>query len=259
MERANALLKARRETGYLENFPTPFAQTLDEAYAIQDQTIAQWPTKLVGWKVGRINGDDIDKYGTDRLAGPIFEPTLHKANLSVLDMPVYGDGFAAVEGECVAIIGADTDPEKTDYTTEEALTLIQSMHAGIEIASSPFPGINDNGPLVTISDFGNNYGLIIGEEIPNWKDLKLENWTFATYIDGELIGEKTPDSIPGGPVESVRFLLENAARRGFPLKAGDAITTGAVTGVHAIKVGQTSRVTCAGTADMTCRITALEF
>jgi 2-keto-4-pentenoate hydratase len=118
------------------------------------------------------------------------------------------------------------------YTTEEALEFIASLHLGVEIASSPFAGINDHGPLVTISDFGNNYGLILSDEITDWKGMDLASWVFETFINDQSVGKSAPVALPGGPVESVRFLLENTSRRGHILKKGTMILTGAVTGVH---------------------------
>ncbi len=161
-------------------------------------------------------------------------------------LAVFGEGFAAVEGEVTAVIGKDVPAGKTDFTTEDALEFIESLHLGVEVASSPFPGINDFGPLVTISDFGNNYGLILGKEIPDWREMSLADWMFETEINGETVGKATPEGLPGGPVESVRFLLENTARRGFPVKAGMMILTGAVTGVHEAHAGDTASVTLNG-------------
>ncbi len=39
------------------------------------------------------------------------------------------------------------------------------MFIGIEIASSPLQNINDYGPAVVASDFGNNAGLLLGAEV----------------------------------------------------------------------------------------------
>jgi len=120
------------------------------------------------------------------------------------------------------------------------------VHMGVEIASSPFPDINNMGPLVTISDFGNNNGLIIGDKLPGWAKSKLEDWSVETIIDGKSFGTATPP----GPMLSFRFVLENTARRGMPLKKGMAITTGAITGVHQAYSGQTSTVTCSKVFDI---------
>lgn len=253
---AKKFVQARLEAGSLARYPGAIPEALSEAYAIQDVAINLWPDEIAGWKVGRINGADVDRYGTDRLAGPIFAAHVRKPAGEVLSSPVFERGFAAVEGECVILVAEDTDPLKTDYSTEDAIALIGSIHVGVEIASSPFPGINDHGPLVTISDFGNNFGLIIGAELPGWQSLEFDVWPFETQIDGESVGQGVATSIPGGPVESLRFMLENAALRGMPLKKGMAISTGAVTGVHVAGVGQTATVTARGAPAIELRLAA---
>ena len=87
--------------------------------------------------------------------------------------------------------------------------------------NSCFAGINDHGPLVTISDFGNNNGLVLGQEIQGWRDASPANWKMRTLIDGTLAGKADATSIPGGPLESFRQLLEICAARGLPLRKGE--------------------------------------
>tara|TARA_R110000772_G_scaffold81303_3_gene172966 strand:+ start:3170 stop:4006 length:837 start_codon:yes stop_codon:yes gene_type:complete len=247
---ASAFVSARLAARAIETYPGQLPQSLSEAYAVQDLAIAAWPEPVVGWKVGRINGDDVALHGTDRLAGPIFPSQVTTASSAPSGMPVFRGGFAAIEGECVIIAARDAPATKADWTQEEATDMIGAIHAGVEIASSPFAGINDFGPLVTISDFGNNFGLVVGEEIPNWRELAIDDWAFETILDGTCVGRSTPAGIPGGPVESFRFILENAARRGLPIKKGSVISTGAVTGVHVASISQLATVKATGVQDI---------
>lgn len=256
--RAVAFTRARASASPLAVYPGTPPSTAAEAYAVQDDAISLWPDRIGGWKVGRINPPWDAQLGTDRLIGPIFETTIRRQMADSHDMPGFDGGFIAVEGECIAILGADAPADRQDWTLEDARALVGAMHLGVEIASSPFAGINDHGPLVTISDFGNNIGLIVGPEIPGWREMNLASWDFVTWIDGARIGAATPVTIPGGPIESLRACLEIAARRGRPLKAGMCISTGAVTGVHAVSVGQSSVVELAGFARLACRFVAAE-
>lgn len=253
---ARAFVSARRQGVRLDAYPGEPPFTLDDAYAIQDSAIELWPDQIAGWKVGRILGADERKYGVDRLAGPIFKSSIKPAAASV-DMNVFSDGFVAVEGEVVIILRDNAPTDKLSWTTDEAADLIETIVAGVEIASSPFPGINDGGPLVTISDFGNNFGLIIGEEIPEWNAFQYADWQCETLIDGVSVGKASPANIPGGPVESLRFLLENSARRGLPLRKGMAVSTGAITGVHEARAGQSATVAFKGAAPIHCKLLGL--
>ena len=64
------------------------------------------------------------------------------------------------------------------------------MYIGIEIASSPLQNINDYGPAVVASDFGNNAGLLLGAEISDWQTRSLESLNCETRIDGERGGTR---------------------------------------------------------------------
>jgi len=76
---AGRFLAARRAAAGLDVYPGDFPATLDEAYAIQDEAIARWGRPVIGWKVGRVPPQLIDRFGTDRLAGPIFARIAEKA------------------------------------------------------------------------------------------------------------------------------------------------------------------------------------
>lgn len=252
--RAQTFVEARTQGLVVTTYPGEKPTSTDIAYKIQDQAIDAFPDTLTGWKVGGINGDWREKAGANRLVGPVFAAYTHVYAGASIDMPVFADGFAAVEAEVTAVIGKDVPAGKTSFTESDALDFIASLHVGVEIASSPFPEINDHGPLVTISDFGNNRGLILGDEIPGWRGQAAEDWVFETAINGESVGQSAPLGMPGGPIESVRYALENTARRGRPMKAGMRILTGAATGVHRAYAGDEATITLKGGHAIDCRL-----
>jgi 2-keto-4-pentenoate hydratase len=241
---AESFVGARRRGAAIEGFPGGSIPTsLEEAYRIQDVAIGLWPDRLRGWKVGRIADGDAGRLGADRLVGPIFDRAVWQADgVQPVRFPVFEGGFAAVEAEYVAVVGADADPAKPSYTVEEAAALIGALHVGIETAGSPLATINQLGPTVVVSDFGNNAGLIVGPEIAGWRDGDIADLRCETFIDGERVGTGGAANLPGGPVAAFKFALEVAARRGRPLRRGDLVSTGATTGIHDIVAGQTAHV-----------------
>lgn len=243
---AEAFTQARLNIEKISEYPGDVPQTLEEAYAIQDAAIKRWPHKIAGWKIGGIGGELAVKFNETKLAGPVYENQIYYSESARLDMPVFAEGFAAIEPEIVMFVKSDAPADKLDYTMEEAQAYVGAVHIGVEIASSPFPEINNMGALVTISDFGNNNGLIVGPEITNYDETQLGNWDVETIINGKSMGVTSPP----GPLVSFRFVLQNAARRGMPLKKGMAITTGAITGVHQAYSGDTSEIKCTGVADI---------
>src|SRR4029079_11103531 len=136
---------------------------------------------------------------------------------------------------------------------QDAAPLVGAMHVGIETAGSPLATINELGPTVVISDFGNNAGLIVGPPIANWRGFGNDQLTSETFVDDRRVGTGSAASVPGGPLAALAFALGRCARRGLPLKAGQLISTGATTGIHDIRIGQSARVKFDGVAQLLCR------
>jgi len=250
---ASAFVHARQQAAVLDQYPGTIPADLATAYRVQDLAIKLWPDRISGWKVGMINGEMAVQHASNRLAGPIFSKTIQLAATDALTrFAIIEGGFAAVEAEVVFVIGHDAPPNKLHWTHDEACELVSSVHAGVEIAGSPFPGINDFGPTVIVSDFGNNAGLIVGKSIENWRQSLQGPWRCSTSIDGVLIGEGDVTRLPGGAIESLRFLLELSARRGYPLRQGQYVSSGAITGVHSIAPGQMARMVFDTTDVITC-------
>lgn len=250
--RASAFVEARLAGRSIAAYPGDLPATMEQAYAIQSQAINLWPDEIAGWKVGRINPPWDAELGTDRLAGPIFSRQIVMAAETASPIFLFQNGFGAVEGEVIVEVGEDAPAGKLDWTLDEAKEIAANLRVGVEIASSPFAEINDHGPLVTISDFGNNNGLILGAGIPGWRDASPSDWKFRTSINGVEVGAADAMSVPGGPFESLRALLEICARRSLPLKRGMHISTGAVTGVHVIAPGQSTLIEMVGLPAIAC-------
>lgn len=250
---ARRFVQARLERTPLPEFPGGVLPArLAESYAIQDLAIRLWPDELAGWKVGRVPPDVQDTLDAQRLAGPIFSRSVQMAGDEPTPFPVFKGGFTAVEAEFVYRLAKDAPADKTDWTAAEALDLVESLHMGVEIASSPLALINVLGPLAVVSDFGNNAGLILGPELAGWRERPDESLVCATEIDGAQVGTGSAASLAGGPIASLVFLLGLTARRGLPLKAGALITTGAATGIHDIEAGQTARISFGEFGEILC-------
>lgn len=238
---ASVLVDARRAGRALPGYPGPAPSNLSEAYACQDAAITLWGEPVVGWKVGLIPAPLQGSYGAERICGPVFASRLWAAGDEEVPFPVFEHGFAAVEAEYVVRLGADADASKHDWTLEEAFDLASDMLIAIETAGSPLRDINDLGPAVVVSDFGNNAGLILGASVRHWRD-RLHALTCETFVNGERVGRGGAAGLPGGPIEALRFLLETCARRGRPLRRGDLVSTGAATGIHDVVSDDRARV-----------------
>ena len=250
---ARQFVEARLAGRALPAFPGPLPADMAEGYRVQEQAIGLWPDVVVGWKVGRIPPELQAELHAERVNGPIFARHVWAADpVQPTALPCIPGGFAAVEAEYIYRLGRDAPADKRDWTPEEALELVDQMLVGVEFAGSPLATINVLGPRVVASDFGNNAALILGAAVPGWRERPQDTPSCAAYVEGRLVGEGSPASIPGGPPASLAFLLAATAARGRPLKAGQLVTTGAASGIHDIEAGQTARITFGDLQEIAC-------
>jgi 2-keto-4-pentenoate hydratase len=251
---ARRFVRARLDAQALPQYPGALPPTLDDAYACQDAAIDSWPDEVAGWKVGRIPDRWRGRFDEERLIGPIFRRAVAEAEHGdLVEIPVFVGGFAAVEAEFVFCLGADAPARQTAWTAAEAAAVAGTLLVGVEPAGSPLATINELGPGVVVSDFGNNAGLIVGERILDWRARAFESLTCETFIEERSVGTGSAMSIPGGPLAALAFALGRAAHRGRALRAGDYVSTGATSGIHGIRAGESARIVFHGIGEIHCR------
>lgn len=253
---AAQFVDARLNGVALDGYPGALPADLAAAYAVQDAAIGLWPDEVAGWKIGLIAQEHRAAFAQERIAGPIFKKQIQITRGESIDLPVFTGGFAAVEAEFVIAVGRDQPERAGAWTEDAAAEYAGAMHIGVELAGSPLSAINDLGPAVTASDFGNNAGLIIGAEVKSWRTTPLTDLVAETSIDGVSVGKGSAALIPGGPLAALAFIFEHCARRGKLLRKGQWISTGATTGVHRIQAGQTARLDFGAYGQIACRAVA---
>jgi 2-keto-4-pentenoate hydratase len=167
---AEQFVRARLAGQSLPQYPGNVPTTLAEAYRCQELAIERFPDRIVGWKVARIGAAFARQFPEERLVGPVFSRNLHTAPVGqVVDFPVIEGGFGAVEAEIVLCVNEDAPANKKVWSIDEAAEMVRSFHLGVETAVSPLATLNDLGPGAVISDFGNNWGVIVGASIGEWR------------------------------------------------------------------------------------------
>ncbi len=246
---AQTFVNARKHNRVVADYPGLLPESLADAYLIQDTAISLVGKAIGGWKVGRIGPHLMDKFGADRLAGPIFAHSIFDAKDGTpINMPLLS-GFAASEAEIMVQINSTPGPNQTLDSIKD---FIGDVRFGLEIASSPFSGINDFGPAVTISDFGNNFGLVLGPQIQDWQTRDLLNAPTSLSIDGEEVGSGMLCNMLDGPFGAAAFLSNLLTDRGIILSPGTWISSGAITGVHPITPGQSTSAIFDGEFKIAC-------
>ncbi len=250
-EIAKRFLHARAEASVLPQFPGTLPANLHAAYAVQDRAIALLNQPIVGWKVGFIAPSMRDVSNDERVIGPIFADLLQRFDAPITglaaaparafaEFAVIPGGFAAIEAEFVFKLSHDVPSDfdcGDDPNNDRFLALIENLHVGVEFAGSPYPDINVVGPIAVASDFGNNSGLVVGPAIPLWLSTDAAILRACSVINGKVVGAQSADQVPGTPLRALHFAVRKLIARGYALPAGTWIATGAVTGIHAVRVG----------------------
>ena len=202
---------------------------------------------VLGWKIARIRPDLVAAWGAERIAGPVFD--VWRASDGEPETPVIAGGYSAAEAEFQLLLRGV--PAGAALATSDVENAIGTVRIGIEIAGSPFAGINAFGPAVTVSDFGNNIGLVLGAEV---SDLgQAIRSTVSSFVNGHEVDSANPADTAGNPIEAVRFLLQ-LARNGLPVQPGQWISAGAITGGHRIAAGDQFEARFGDSASVSCRI-----
>lgn len=251
---AEAFVAARKAGRALDAYPGEKPQTLAEAYEIQDRALTLWDDAVGGWKVGKIPPPRDGQLGANRLIGPIPEKMIFEEAGSPIPMPVFRGGFAAAEAEFAIRIRV---PQGAALPTSDAETYdwVEEVRIGVEIASSPWAGINADGPCVTVSDHGNNNGLVLGPIVPREMWDGINDIAVETLINGESVGKASTATMLDGPFGAVRFLLNNLTERGLMDQATGWVSSGAITGVHDVEIGQAIEARFAGVGSVGVLIT----
>lgn len=252
---AEAFHRARQDGVALADYPGEVPKDLAAAYTIQERAIGLWPDQVVGWKVAMVAEPWRAAYPTaDRISGPVFSKRLVSSITGPAQLKAFPGGFIAVEAEFVVRIGRDIPADATFAKADDLLPYVAGVHAGIELAASPLASLNDLGPGAVVSDFGNNSGVIIGDEITSFADGGLEAEVSSMAVNGQEVGTGSAARIPGGPLEAVRYLHAHLAERGRTLKAGDWVSTGASTGIHRTEIGASCKAVFKGGASASLTI-----
>ncbi len=254
---AQHFIAARKKCTGLSAYPGELPSTLDVAYQVQDHAIKLWDDIIAGWKVGGVPAPLQAQFDAQRLSGPIFKRTVkYSTDATKTVMPVFEEGFAAIEAEFVVELNDVSALPSTPLTLEQIYSAIKRVYIGVEIASSPLQIINEVAPIGPVSDFGNNTGLIVGPEVANWQDGDLSQYTVSTSINAKNVGTTTAPAGLNGPLGAVGFLITQLKTRGYAIPKGTLISTGAITGVHRAYVGDESEIIFEGLGSLCVTLSA---
>jgi 2-keto-4-pentenoate hydratase len=198
--------------------------SITDAYQVQDlvaQKRIELGEKVVGFKVGCTSRAIHEQFGlTEPINARLFEPHIFTENV-ILDWSDFIN--CAIEPELVIKVGHDLSGE--DLSDAELIDGIEYLSPGIEIHNFKFwqspPTIQE-----LISSGGILAGLLVGSVKVSPHDFGFRDEVFSVYKDDKLITSAPATEIMGGPLHSLRWLVNVLSQRGSSLKKDSLVIPG---------------------------------
>ncbi len=198
--------------------------SIEEAYEVQDKVAAGRTARgeqVVGYKVGCTSAAIRQQFGLDEpIFGRLFVPHTRQCG-EELDWKAFAN--CAIEPEMV--IRTRSDLSGIDVSDEHLLEAIESVRPGIELHDFTFwhqpPATQE-----LICSGGIHAGLLIGTDGVSGQQLNWQDERFSVLKDGVEVCSAPASEIMGGPLHSLRWLVEKLADRDDILPAGSLVIPG---------------------------------
>lgn len=212
----------RKWIGELE--PPVSELSIKEAYEVQDLITQMRMAKgeeLAGFKVGCTSKAIRSQFGLeDPIYGRLFRPYIYKEGVE-LNLKDYGN--CAIEPEMMLKIGAELS--EANLSDEQLIEAIEYVSPGIEIHNFMFWFTPPTAQELICSN-GIHIGVILGEAKVSPERLSFENEIFSVHTHGRLITQAAASEIMGGPLQSLRWLVNSLSKKGDCLKKGSLVLPG---------------------------------
>ena len=132
----------------------------------------------------------------------------------------------------------DLDFNKSNYSEQESLFIIESLYAGIELPDSRFLNFTKVGEANLIADNACANQFILGPKLSDdWKNKNLKDQKVSISVNDEISEHGLGENVLGSPILALKWLLNELLEFKIPLKKGHFVSTGTVTKPIPIKKG----------------------
>lgn len=196
---------------------------LDDGYAVQE-AMGRFAGPAAGWKIAATSAEGQRHIGvTAPLAGRLYGRFLAEDGASFAAGPML---MRVAEPEFAFRLGRNLAPRAAPYTTAEVLDAVAALHLAIEVPDSRFTDFERAGAPQLVADDACAGFFVLGPEIEGWRTLDLPSQAVAIRSDDGHVHEGRGANALGDPRLALAWLVNDRAGRGFPVEAGEIVTTG---------------------------------
>ena len=196
-------------------------QTEAGAFAVQTEVLKRLGGRIGGWKCAAPPGKPTSAAMLD--AAGIRPAPLH--------WPVPAGGQIGIETEIAFRLGRGFPKRATPYTLAEIQDGIAAALPVVEMVSSRYVDTTKVTLAEAMADSISHAGLVLGAEVPGWRDMDLASLTVKQTCGGTVQVEKVGGNPSGDPFTPLVWLANYLPSVGLSLEAGQVVTTGSCTGL----------------------------
>lgn len=235
--------------------------SVEAAYRAQAEAAgvlkARYGGLQVGYKVGATNPAAQARMGlAEPFYGPLFSVNLRSMSPAAVSASKNGYRLRGVEAEFGFLLADGLPARERPYTRDEVAARVAAVYPTIEVCGSRFAeppppaaseaaqGAPPLATLVSIADQASHGCLVRGvrffKPMEDWLELTRPGFGHLPVhlrVNDALVATGTGADVLGDPLTSLVWLANAVCGSAAPLKAGDTVITGTMTGLTPVKPG----------------------
>jgi 2-keto-4-pentenoate hydratase len=207
---------------------------LDEGYAIQ-RALDELAGPAAGWKIAATSSAGQEHLGVSGpMVGRLYAAHLREPGSA---LSVSGMRMRSAEPEFAFVLAEDVAPGPEAPSLDEVLAAVGSLVLAIEVPDSRFSDFTRVGAPSLAADATCGGYFITGPSIADWRSLDLPTQPARLLCGGREVSAGSGANVLGDPRKALTWMVGEVLSRGWPLRAGDIVLTGASAAPIAVHAG----------------------
>ncbi len=229
--------------------------SLEEAYAAQSALHDLWRAagqgEIAGWKIAVTSKAMQELCGIDQpCVGAVLGRDIYEAPKTV----ALGDYIRlGLEFELAVRVGEDMDAAGGPYDARSAMARAAGAAPAFELIEDRGADYAGFDAASLVADNTWNAGVVLGADIPNWRDVDWKTQPVTLDYNGEIERAVTGEAM-GDPFAALAAVANNLLDRGLMLKAGDLVITGSTVKTRFAEAGDRVRYEIDGLGDVSLEV-----
>ena len=200
-------------------------RTRTDGYTIQAVLEDLSKRPLFGWKIAATSKAGQEHIG---VSGPIAGRVLAERAFEDGADLVFGENRMRVaEPEFAFRFATALKPRRKEYTLEDVLGAVGSLHPAIEIPDSRFENFATVGEAQLIADNACAHEFILGPAAEaDWRAIDLSQHKATIEAVGGEVHDGIGANVLGDPRDALLWLVQEITGLGLTIEAGQVVTTG---------------------------------